>query len=246
MVLRRSWWSFEVLKSVVIFKCSWDRILLRNSPSTQMAVGTSLCCLHHGRDYLGSLLFIQWLLSFVSQCCCTLMCLYKALNSLTRASSDEVFCCPFTSFLNQSHRCRLRHFTFVVYSGDCIACFEQVSCLLLFTEPGKEPLWAMLSVQLHFVQSVTQDFVAFPISHKRKGTKPKCMSHYLLNGSYAHIFIVPQSEHLLFCRDSSWGFVLLCFGFFPLVNIRVNVQLSPFAVLSTRKYNAAPASTPWF
>lgn len=46
-------------------------------------------------------------------------------------------------------------------------------------------------------------------------------------------FLLCFSEWFLFCRDLR----------FLLVNIRINVQLSPFAVLSTGKYNAAPACT---
>lgn len=56
----------------------------------------------------------------------------------------------------------------MVYSVDCIAYFELVSCILLLKESVKERVFVILSVQLHFVYSVTQYFVAFCTSHKRK------------------------------------------------------------------------------
>lgn len=60
------------------------------------------------------------------------------------------------------------------------------------------------------------------------------MSHYLLKGSCIHIFIVPLRVNMFFVLQRLKVF---------LVNIRINVQFSPFAVLSTGEYNAAPACT---
>lgn len=78
----------------------------------------------------------------------------------------------------------------MVYSVACMVYFELLSSFLFLKDFVEEHVSVILSVQLHFVYSVTQYFVAFHMSHKRKWTKTKCMSHYLLKGSRIPIFIV--------------------------------------------------------
>lgn len=98
----------------------------------------------------------------------------------------------------------------MVYLVDCIAYFELVSCVLLLKESVKERVFVRLSVQLHFVQSVTQYFVAFRMSHKRKRTKTECMGHYLLKGSCIVIFIVSLRVNM-YVFYFAW---IECVGFF--------------------------------